>query len=513
MPEVFFTTNPAEWTKLEGLYVSERKNPGVIKGVDLSTTGLAGKAVRGPKTPQLMTNTARILEVYGGRSIDDAASSPLYGEMWRALANKPFGPVVMRRIYAADALAASFTFETAAGGAGTNVVRIDASSPGTWANGSRLKVKIEAPSDGVAGKWNLRVSYLGKETVYANLDTRTGTDNLLAVIGEDIGNTIVATKIGDGTPVTVGMAGLDADGFIDIGETVGSFTSVAGSDGTLVSADYLAALADLTAYKGLSQVLIAEASVAHTALNGSIVTQAPTVSDRVFLTWSGIHGQAVATEITSKTTDITTVSDRIVWCFNSAKMLDPATGLKIDAAPHHWMAAILSQWDVDIHPGSEDTMETIAGILELRNETLSRADLISLRNAGICALEKVEDGFKFHSGVCTDNTAVKSSEITTRRSRDFLQLSASSRLKSYVKAKSTVTRRKLMVGELESFSADLKDNERIIEEFEVKDNVTTTTEAAAGLRKILWRVRLIGHLLFLVLETDIGTGVTIEKAA
>lgn len=510
---VYFNTNPAEWTRVEGLYISERKNPGLIQGVNLSLPAIAGKCVRGPSAPTSITSIARFLEVFGGRDVANDESFPLYGEVWRAAINKPMGAMVVRRVYAADAATASINLETVAGGGGTEVLKVAASSPGTWPMGSRLKTKVEAASDATVGKFNLRVSYLGEEVVYENLDIRAGTDNLLAVVGEDAGNWVVLTKLADGTPVTAGMAGLDASGFIDVGEAVASFTNVAGTDGTVAASDYVAGLTDITAYKGVGIALVAEASPTHATLQAAIVSQAPTLSDRVILTWSGVHGQAVATEITSKTTAITTPSDRIVWCFNSAKMLDPSTSLLIDSMPHHWMAAILAQTDVDVHPGCDDTKKLNASITSLRNQALSRPDLIALREAGISALERDDDGFAFHSGVCTDNTATVQSEITTRRQRDFLQLSAASRLKSYVKVPGSVTRRRLMVGELEAFCGSLKDEGRIVEAFEVLDNVTTDAQAGKGLRKILWRVRLIGHLLFIVLETEISTSTTISTVA
>lgn len=510
---VFFSTNPAEWTRLEGLYISERKSPGLIQGVNLSLAAVAGACVRGPATPMKITSVARFLEVFGGRDVANDETFPLYGEVWRAITNKPMGAVVVRRVYASDAATASINLETVAGGGGTEVLKVAASSPGTWPMGSRLKVKVEAATDGTSGKFNLRVSYLGQEVVYENLDIRSTTDNLLAVVGEDEANWVVLTKLAAGTPVTAGMAGLDSGGFIDVGEAVASFTNVAGTDGTPAASDYTAGLDDITAFKGAAIAFVAEAAPTHATLQAAIVTKAPLLSDRVILTWAGVHGQPVATEITSKTTAITTASDRIIWCYNSAKMLDPSTGLQIDAAPHHWMACILSQTDVDVHPGCDDTKALNAGIVKLRSEALSRPDLIALREAGISALERDDDGFAFHSGVCSNASATVRSEITTRRQRDFLQLSAASRVKSYVKVQSTTIRRRSMVSEIEAFCGELKDAPRIVEAFEVLDNVTTDAQAAAGLRKILWRVRLIGHLLFIVLETDIDTGVTISTVA
>lgn len=509
---VYFNTNPAEWTRVEGLYIAERKNPGLIQGVSLSLPAIAGKCVRGPSAPTKITSIARFLEVFGGRDVANDESFPLYGEVWRAAINKPMGAMVVRRVYASDAAVASFSLETVADGSGTAVLKVSASSPGTWAASGRVKCKVEAPTDGTSGKFNLRVDYLGEQVVYENLDIRTGTDNTLAVVGEDAGNFVTLTKLADGTPVTTGMAGLDSDGFVQLGQVVASFVSVIGTDGTLTSAHYVSGLDDICAFKGVGIALVAEAAPVMATLQAEIVAKAPTLSDRLLLTWSGVHGQAVSTEVTSKTTAITTTSDRIVWCFNSAKMLDPSTALLIDAAPHHWMAAILAQTDVDVHPGCDDTKKANAAISSLRNEALSRADLIALREAGISTLERDDDGFAFHSGVCTDNSATVSSEITTRRQRDFLQLSAAARLKTYVKVPSTKTRRALMVGELEAFCGSLKDDERIVEEFEVLDNVTTEAQAGKGLRKLLWRVRLIGHLLFIVLETDISTTTTVSTA-
>ena len=69
-----------------------------------------------------------------------------------------------------------------------------------------------------------------------------------------------------------------------------------------------------------------------------------------------------------------------------------------------------------------------------------------------------------------------------------------------------------MAGELVAFSADLKDQSRIVEDFEVdSESVNTPNQRAQGEEHLLWRVRLIGHILALVLETEIATGTLIER--
>jgi hypothetical protein len=44
MSDVYFTTNPSEYSKLEGLYVAERNPPGFIQGADLSSSASAASA-------------------------------------------------------------------------------------------------------------------------------------------------------------------------------------------------------------------------------------------------------------------------------------------------------------------------------------------------------------------------------------------------------------------------------------------------------------------------------------
>lgn len=524
--DVFFTTNPAEFTRLEGLYISERNPPGFIRGRDLSAVGMFGLTIRGPSTVQKITSTSRFIEIYGGRDQGTSDGLALTNEVWAALINKPFGTLYVRRVTGAGAVVASLTLDDLVTGLGTDIVRVDASSVGIW--GDNIKWKVEDASDGDALKWNAVTEYLGEQVTYENLNTQAGFDNLAEVIGDDVARQITLTKLSDGRPqnstvITEAayVAAIDADGFVTLGDTtlVTNFSQIPGTEGTLAVGDYTTALGDMAVTDGPSVVLCPESledtitAGAQSTLNGAIVTQAAIVSDRTFVTWSGIHGQVAATEITSLTTDITTRSDRIVWCFNSPKTLDPEVAVKIDQGPHIWMASILSQNDVDIHPGSQQSANQTAGISELNNETLTRADLISLREAGISTLEKLPGQFLFRSGVTTDLTTGKT-EITRRRMADFLQLSASDRLRFFVKAKNTLELRAQIAGELTAFSQSLRDQGRVIEDFAIEqDSVNTAAQRAQGIEKVFWRVRLLGHVLHLVLETEIGTGVVIEVAA
>lgn len=520
MSDVFFTTNPADFTKLEGLYINEKNPPGFIRGRDLSRVGLAGLCVRGPTDVQLISSVGRFIEVYGGR--DFGGGGDIAGEVWKALLNKPFGTVAVRRVVADDAATATLTVEDGVGGAGTKIAKISASSPGSW--GNDVEVRVEDATDGDATHWNLRVRYLGVETLYENLDTSASTDNLAEVIGDDPATLILVEKLADGRPAnfsTITETDWESkdtsDNYMALGTTLTAYDSDAGDEGTLAATDYTNGLADLVAFEDVSVVLVPESledtvtAGAQATLNGAIVTAAGTVHDRVFVTWSGETDNDASADIALLEAQITTRSDRIIWCYNPTYTVDPDTGTKVVQGPHVWMASILSQNDVDVHPGSQQTARQTAGIAKLEQQSIARGDLILLREAGISTLERLHGQFLFRSGVTTDLTSGKT-EITRRRMADFLQLSAADRLRFFVKEKNIIETRAQMSGELVAFSQSLKDQSRIIEDFAVEsETVNTPSSRAQGIEKLFWKVRLIGHVLFLVLETEIGTGVVVES--
>jgi len=481
--DIYYTTNPDEWTALEGLYISEETPPNPVEGVDLFTVGLAGKCVRGPETPQFIGDKARFVEVYG--TLRETPAGAIVGEVYKALLNKPFGSLVIRRIAAVDAALATHSFNATA----TPIIRVDASSRGAW--GNSLKVAIEAATDAVSNHFNLRVDYLGKQVVYINLDVTTGNDNTLAVIGDDVGVWIKVTKLADGRPDNIALTALTA-----------------GSDGTAVDADYAAGITDLASYDGVAVCLVPEAAPTQATFNGTLVTLAASAVDRIFLTWSGVHNQSKSGDDTAKLAQITTPSRRIAWCYNTLKVVDPDTGFKIDVAPHTLMASILSQVAIDVHPGASEALPMAAGIAGVFNTSLSRGDLKQALKDGICCVENTKKGFRFRSAVMTDG-----SEIVDRRELDFILGSEADFLDEFVKTKNIEERRAQMAGGLTTFLSGLRDAHRIVEEFAVRTNVTTDNQRGKGIEIIEQQIRLVGHIRFLVLRTIAGTGVTVEATA
>jgi hypothetical protein len=318
------------------------------------------------------------------------------------------------------------------------------------------------------------------------------------VIGDDLANVVVVTKLADGRPVNAAAAAM-----------------ASGTDGTIAATDFNTPLSDMTAEPETGVVLVPQAYVTAATVNGYIVTQSANVSDRLFLTWSSDHTNTANDEVTDIAAQITTRSDRIVWCYNSPWTNDPELGIKIQTPPHVWMASILSQTDVDVNPGSAQCGPLLTGIARLYNPNLSRGDLKSLKNAG------VSDAGEAAGRVPVPHRASPPS-LTRGQDPDHpppcpatsCSCRRPSRLRFYVKAINTPANRGAMIGELVAFSSELRSKGRIVQDFAIdSESVNTEAQRAEDIEQILWRVKLIGHMNSIVLQTEIGTDVTITEAA
>ena len=490
MPAPLFTTNPSEFGRLEGVYIFEKDPPSFIEGVFLGTVGIVGLTLRGPvDTPVEITSGSRFEEVFGQRSYFGQTTS--VNKVREFMMNKPFGKRVIVRVAAAAAATAEMDFLATA----TPIINVAASSPGAW--GNDLTVAVEDATDGDSLKFDLVVNYRGDQVRYANLNTQTSNDNLLAVIGSDLANHVVVTKLADGRPDNAVAAAL---------------TDTAGSDGAVADTDYTATdrgINQIKGYRGVGLVAVADRSTA--AIKSAMHVAAQASSDRLFLIWNGSHSETLANVVTDAALYR---SDRIVYVENSTKTFDFDVAAEVELPPHSWMASILSSTDVDINPGEEASKEFTAGITGLRYENREREDYISLKEAGVASFEKDEDGgFLIVSGVVNDLTTGKT-QITRRRSADLLQLSAARRLRFFLKKKNTAANRAQLGAEVVAFLNSLKDAGRIVEDFTVEQAaVNTEAERAKGRERILMRVKLIGHILSLILETEIGETVILRDAA
>ncbi len=290
-----------------------------------------------------------------------------------------------------------------------------------------------------------------------------------------------------------------------------------GTDGVVAASDYTGSGRALDVISGTAGVAIVycgnEDGVITAAVNAATLVKitVDNINDRIYCIHEGALNGAPVVPTTIATDAASFRSGRIIYCHNAPSTLDPDTGTTIQTAPNSWMASILSQTDVDIHPGEEATKRFTVGMTELDSEALTRENYITLREGGVASLERdAEGGFVFVSGVTT-NINPGLTEITRRRSADFIQLSLAGRLRFFVKKKNTIENRGLIGSESIAFLRTLQNQRRVVEQFEVdQTSQNSATTRSQGLEFVLVRVKLIGHILFLVLKTEIGTGVVVE---
>ena len=505
MPAPFFTVNDSDFTQLEGVYIKETLPPATVLAVSLNTVGVYGTTLKGPVgIPTLIGSEARFVDVFGGGYL----AGVNLNKVWTSILNKGFSSLYVSRVAAAAAVASNFTVETTIGGAGTPVGTISASSVGSW--GNSLAFKILAATNAVATSFNLSIrdSITGKTWLYENIELTTG-DNSGALIGLDAAAPITFLKLSAGRPYNsvASTDGSDTFGYTQLGTTVAGFTSVAGADGTVADNDYIGAgvgINTLATYKGIGVIYCAEYT--SSTLNAITKTLAAASSDRMFIIGAAMGNTTVATAVT----DVAAYRyDRMIYAYNHPYTIDPVLGTAVQVRPESWMACILANTDVDIHPGEEDTKRFLAGITALTQTALTRADYISLKAAGIAALEIDLGNPVFVSGPVTDLTPGKR-EITRRRMADFLQLSVAYSLRYHVKKKNTDQRRTAIAATIKGFLSGLKRQGRVVQAFQVDMNILNSpADVANGTQRILMAVQLLPHMLSIVLTTEIGTGVTI----
>lgn len=498
MQDVYYSTNPADWTALEGLYVNQLSPEKAITGVSLNRVGFAGYCVRGPVVPQTIP-ASQFAAYYGGR--DYGSGGAVIGKVWAALQNKKFGNITVCRVVDADAGTASHVLQDVTP---TTIATLYANNPGVWANGATggITYDIADATDGNANHWNLTIYYLGASKTYQNLDTTTGNDNTLDVVGNSINNLIRLVKNDDGRP-------LNATGVSLAG----------GTEGTVDAADYVSALNLIAAFPGVACCLVPETAVDsnNSTINARLVALAPLCPDRVFMGWAG-KVNSYLDEISQKNSQITTKSTNLQWCYNPLSELDPDTGATVTTGPHVAKACILSQTDVSIHAGDEDNLGLTAWITGLSYESLDRDTLILLKQAGISTLQKVEGGFRFGSDVDSTATATNDSQFPDERAKQFLIQSIADNIRHDVRKKATKSKKRAIVEKIKAFLRDDQKAEHVVDSDDVDlgpgylvddVSVNTATTKARHEHHVLIKVRLIDHLLYIVLDVDIRTGQTI----
>lgn len=504
-----------------GVYIKEIAPTAPVRGTVRNTVGIVGQCVRGPVNRAVeIASYQRFLDVFGGR--DRGTGGAIAGHVWRALQGKRFGRLVIHRAAAAAAATASFVAESAAGGAGTPVLTLSATSPGAW--GNDVKFKVSAATNGVGTAFNLTVRYLGKDTVYQNLSINSTDDNLAQVILPDDANPLVATKLAAGRPVNhaATVDGADADGFVALGQTVAGFTSTAGTDGTIADTDYTGTgkgMEVINTFPGVGVCVVA--GRANTAIRTKVYALAPVANERVWPVCADSEAVGYATAIM----EVSSLRDnRIVYVFNHGWLVDPTTGEEIADEPHIMLASILSQGAPDEHPGIIENAAYTKALVRLQN-TLGPSECDALNAAGITYLNRDIDAdgnavITFGNGVTTDLNN-NNRQINGRRSKDFLIAGLAFRARGDQFQPNTPTRREARKAAFAGWLTELAGQGRYVATTDAGEplfsvvndaSVNSQVDLDAGIQRDVVKIKLIPSNLILQLRVQVGTDVTITEA-
>lgn len=227
-------------------------------------------------------------------------------------------------------------------------------------------------------------------------------------------------------------------------------------------------------------------------------------------------------------------SDRVVYAYPGAETFVPQIAQKglsggagftadgfIDTGFDSWVSSLLSQLPPENNPGeSTDFMLAIVG-LEKNNpdvQDMTMADYMAFKAAGIAALRIEEGKAIVQSGKTSVNPATQPNlqNINRRRMADFIQDTLASRLKAFSKKINTRLRRADVVGEIDAFmngllSPNAPASQRIDSYAIDAKSANTANTLAAGIFRIILKVRTLSTLDFIVLETVVGEGVQVTE--
>jgi hypothetical protein len=522
MPEISYITSPSQMDA-PGVYVYERAPAVPIRGQRNRVVGFGGQCVRGPIGRAVeITSYKRFEAVFGGRD-KNSNGGTVVGHIWRALQGKRWGKLQIVRIAAAAAVKASFTHEDAAGGGGVAIIRVDAANPGTWAND--VGTKVTDASNGDADYFDLLVRLYGVVTRYPNINVQTGIDNTNQVIGTDDATLIRVVKLASGRPINNAAStdGADADGFVLLGQVVGSYASVAGTDGSIADADYTSTAATgpipiLNKKKGIHACAIVGRS--NSAVRGAIVTASATTAQRV---WFMCDNDETVSQATAIATRAAINSQRISFWWNHVYLTDPITLEEIAEEPFLAPMCIISQTDPDIHVADFDNAVYTKWARRCYNE-LDRSDRGALDTGGVSFMWQDEDA--------TGNVAIlpgngltcsftnNDKQLDARYMKDFILDAIAKALIGSMFKGNTPEARAERCGAVTSFLSDLARSQRYVQRNEqgvpqfkyVNDgSVNVPADQQAGDQAELAIVQLIPKNLRILLNAVIGTDATVTE--
>lgn len=500
-PTIQRSTNPLDHLAVDGVYIDERKPPGLITGIANDQVCIVAHFERGPTNVITSISSERELRDTFGTIGPDAAGAFYPGIL--ALRAKKFGRLKVVRVSSATMATAGTNLATA----GPTTVRADAKSPGAW--GNRLAIFVLPSTDSVSSHFNIDVEFDGVIVErFRNLDNAAiGVGDTLPITS----NFVRLTKVSAGRP-----------------DDVSSQDFTTGVDGTPAAGDYIAAIATLytpeatnirwvfAACEGMSSGLI-------TSVNGALRDMAVGTGTKLVLL-TGPFTQTKSQAIT----DVSSYrSDRVIYPYPAVDIFVPEAaggiGALVRVGVNSFAAAVCSALPPGTDPASVDSEEFLVGIRATADKTLAHADYIALKEAGIMSLVVGERGlYRFRTG-CTASLDSALTQIARRTMADFLQESIARALVDYQNKPLNAINKLLIKSAAEGFlrrqqalgllptEEDLVFGETSLEPFTV-DIISGNSPQSEALGQfvVILKVRIFPSMRFIVLRTEIGENVEIK---
>lgn len=518
MPQPRFITSQSQMGA-PGVYVQQNAPAVPVRGQQNRIVSFVGACLRGP-TGKTVTceDYQRFIDVFGGRDRNVNGGSVI-GHVWMALQGFRWGSIVVARAAASDAVKASSTLETAAGGGGTAVVRIDASSVGLW--GNDIMYKVSAATDGDATHWNLTLKLYGQVKLYENIATSGADNNLDQVLGSDDANWITMTKLASGRPVNNAAStdGADADGFVNVGESVAAFTSVAGTDGTITNTDYDAPMGLINEQVGVHACAVVGRN--NSTIKTAINALAAVANQRVWFIAPDDETVTYSAAIAERATF--TAGDRLSYWWNHNYVTDPVTKLEVVSPAFLVVMSIISQTDPDVHPGNFDNAVYTRAIRRVYNNP-SNAVRDALDAAGVSFIWRDLDQngnlVTIPGNALTCDLAKNNRDLDGRYMKDFILLALANRMKGDIFKGNEPTNRAERAAACSGFLTDLAENRRYVQrsedgvpQFSYTNNqsVNNPDDQADGDQNELLICQLIPKNKRILLKATIGTNAKITE--
>lgn len=487
---VYRTNDPNAFDDIDGIIIDESAPPASVQGVSTGVALLIGQFQRGPAGVIEIGSVQQIREIFGN---DNSFTGAI------ALKNKKFGALKIKRVTAAAAAKATKIFNDGAGSP-VDIISFTALDKGVY--GNSISVLIETGTAAGSKKYTIHDGSTGSvfaDEVYDNIDLTAYASAAAA----NAAGLFSASKL-----VTANVLAISAEPANIVATVLAT-----GSDGTVADSDYTTAI-QACETEACNIVFLDAYSATR---RESLELHAANTQDRMVII-AGAASDSVATAVTTVASHRDT-EGRIIYAYPRVQTTIDSVSTYVD--PASWIASILSQTGPNIDPAYAANAAFTQGITGLEG-TYTRADYITLKNAGISAFEYDADlGYKVKSGVVTQILNSAKTQILRRRMADFLTNSAAKFLKNYQNAPNTLPNRTAcgaailnFVTQQELFGVLPKDAEVSTGRAKLVDTKSLNTDAQIGLGffTILWKQRIYSSMRYIVVKAEIGETVTVSAS-